>query len=67
MFHNLRAIRKTENVDLYANSSTDVEALLVEHCIDHGSESLDSFESTASDDSPSLSKPGVPQVKSDFT
>ena len=65
IFHNLRAIRKMENVDLNTRYVADVEAMHLEHCIGHGIEyeSLDSSNTTDSNLYHALFKPSVTQMR----
>ena len=50
IFHNMRAIRKIENVHLNSKYAADVEAMLLEHSIGFGSEA-ESSDSSDSDQS----------------
>ena len=49
IFHNMRAIRKIENVDLNSKYAADVEAMLLEHSIGLGSEAESLSDSSDSD------------------
>ena len=49
IFHNMRAIRKIENVSLNTKYAADVEAMLLEQSIGRGSEAESSHSSDSSD------------------
>ena len=64
MFQNLRAICEMEEVNKNAKCLKAVEAMLVEHVVNHGSDNYTC--PTLMSRYRALSQPGAIQVKSDF-